>query len=167
MVGDEVAERGIDLVTDGRHRGPPTARNGARDPLVVERAKILLGAPATPDDYDVRAPPAVQTIERDTQRLGAPSPCTRAGTTTIRRDGERCCDDRRSMSCNAAPSTLVDDRQTPRRSRERAFPLGRQHIRRVEPLERALERLAIQPVAFDLERSHPELHFATRGVRRI
>ena len=59
-VGDEVEQRGVDIVTDrGHHRGG-CGGHGAKQGLVAERQQLLDGAAATGDDDDVDSREPVQ-----------------------------------------------------------------------------------------------------------
>ena len=70
-VGDQVADRDVDLVSDGGDRRHRTrAQRRARRFSSLKTREVLLRAAAAPDDHDVGAPPLATRVERGAQ-LGA------------------------------------------------------------------------------------------------
>ena len=70
MVGDQVGEREVHLVSHGRNRGNRAVRDRPSHALVVERPEILARPAAAADDQHVRLAPARHARERRHERLG-------------------------------------------------------------------------------------------------
>ena len=63
MIGDQVADRDVDFVTDGRDDRNTASREGARDAFVVEGREILARSTAASDDHEIRATPPIHPVE--------------------------------------------------------------------------------------------------------
>ena len=63
-VGDQVEQRLVGLVADGRHDGGPALRDGADQALVGEGQQVLDGPAAPGDDDHVDALVAVEAVDR-------------------------------------------------------------------------------------------------------
>ena len=64
MVGDEVEQGGVDVVTDGADHGGECRRDGPNHGLVAEGQQVLDPATATGDDDDVDLGVGVELGER-------------------------------------------------------------------------------------------------------
>ncbi|VTR78982.1 hypothetical protein CHMI_03773 [Cellulomonas hominis] len=135
VVGDEVEQRGIRLVPDGRHQRGAARRGGAHQRLVAERQQVLHGAAAAGHDDHVDARVGVQVGDRPAD--------LRHGAHALHRDlpddeldlGPPCpgVDDDVVLRLRLPAAHQPDDA---RQERQRHLALGAEHALRGEhPLE--------------------------------
>ena len=110
MVGDQIGDGEVDLVTDARHHRHDRRRDMARATTSSLNAhRSSSEPPPRPDQQHVdTAQPVRDRRCRAAMSRAAPAPWTRTGRTTTRAAGQR----RRSvvsMSCTAAPVQRRDD----------------------------------------------------------
>ena len=96
MIGDEIADRDVDLVADRRDGRNAARGDGARHPFVVERRKIFARSAAAPDDHEVGAAPPIHAVECAAQLLA-------------RRVALDCRRNRDESHCRPAPAHDSDD----------------------------------------------------------
>ena len=112
VVGDEVGDRHVDLVTHGRHDRHHRLEDRRRDDLLVERPQVLGAAAAAADHDRVERQDAAARGGGSGHRIAAatsaaaPSPCTRLGRTisSVRASAGRTV---RSCRGSAAPVALA------------------------------------------------------------
>ena len=143
-VGGEVDERHVDVVAHGAHDRDAARGDGAHDGLLVERAEVVRGAAAAPEDDDVHVADALQLRERAADRLD--------GARALHLRGRE--QDPRAAAAKRDAADVVDDRA--RRARDdaddarlagqRALALRREQPLggelRLQPLERLEQRAA-------------------------
>ena len=138
-VGDEVGDRHVGLVADGRNHRHRARGDRARDDLLVERPEILDRSAAASDDDDVDAGHARRWREiARAMSSAAPSPCTRAGRIT-------------DCAFAIAPAEHLDD-VADRGAVERRDDADLARQRRQRPLARLVEQpFGLQPLLQLLE----------------
>jgi acetyl-CoA carboxylase biotin carboxylase subunit len=163
-VGGEVDESHVDVVPDRAHDRDPARSDGSHDRLVVERAEVVGGSAAAPDDDHVDVPDALQLRQRVADRLGGGRPL----------DVRGCEQDACPSPAKRDPADVVDDGagaagHDPDRARlAREGPLaflGEQTFGR-ELRPQTLERLEQGPAADRLHAIDDELESAAWGPER-
>src|SRR5581483_3563648 len=77
MIGDEIANRDVNLVTDGRDRGNCACGDGTSDAFIVECPEIFACATAASYDHHIGTGPAIHLVEGEAQLFGSCIPLDR------------------------------------------------------------------------------------------
>jgi hypothetical protein len=157
-VRGEIRERRVLLVADGRDDRNRAVCDGAHEPLVAERQKILEGAAAAGEHDDVDLRGATELLERfDERARSARALHVGLGYEQPRRREAR--GDRRDDVALRRRIVAGEEADAARDARERALALGCEEalVRELalEPFERG--EVVAEPEALDRERSEAEV----------
>jgi hypothetical protein len=151
-VGDEVGDRHVDLVADGRHDRCPARGDRARDDLLVEGPQVLERAAAAADDDHVGARVAVRARKPARDLLGRADALDADGHEDDLAPRETAVDDGHEVA-HRGPRLRRDEADAPREEGQRDLPRGVEEARGLETPAHLLER--------QLQGARPErLHLA-------